>query len=192
MGVDQRGQARRLAREPREYDPALALAHEGRKQLARIARRIAALENHFMPFRLEALDPARERRRTIEKRRIVDASDECDRKSDLPRMVQHAPAIRQREADVANGQQARRRFVFLLHVDEHHSRDRRCICEGPETDDRCHAAPRSTDGRVTARERDCSRIPGRCQRPSGLMVRYGSIPMVTAFARRSVNICIST
>ena len=84
-------------------------------------------------------------------------------------MCERGAAIGERALGLLERQHARARDVFLLQVDHHQGLDDRRIDVGANVDDGAHArAPsclHSTDGRVTGRIAERSRMPGTCQRP---------------------------
>src|ERR1019366_7068742 len=98
--IDQSRQAGRFACKSGEHDPAPALVHQRGEGLARVARRAAAFEYHFVAIRFKTLDPSDERRRTVEKGRLIEHADECDRQTYPARMIQNLSAIVQRAIDL--------------------------------------------------------------------------------------------
>jgi hypothetical protein len=121
--IDQGRQAGQFARKSSQHNATAVLVHQRGERLARIARRTIALEHHFVAVRLKALDPADERRGTVEKCRFVEHANECHRQTDPARMIQNHSAIFERATDLGNRKQPRLRQIFLLHIDKHDNRN---------------------------------------------------------------------
>src|ERR1700704_1976236 len=84
-GIDQRRETGRFPGKAGEYDTALILIHQRSEKLAGIAGGTAAFEYHLVALRLEAFNPANEWRRPVEKRRVIEQADKCDRQADVSR-----------------------------------------------------------------------------------------------------------
>ena len=137
IAVERIDQSRQTGRFACKSDAAAALVHQRGERLARIARRARPLEGHFVAIRLEILDPANEGRRTVEKKRLIEHADECDRQTNPVRMIQNLSAIVQRA--IGNRRQPRPSQIFLLHIEKDDDRNAGRIGEGPKAPNGVHA-----------------------------------------------------